>query len=119
MFVAWLTSLLPSIPCLFIFQTSVKSVENSSLDKIMFQEECVSSFSGWSKHMKKAYFTAVFMVIFVIPLLVMFCLYSHILIHIRDIVRTNKRIRLMEMGQRQREVSFLPLHKQSLRYPIT
>ena len=62
-------------------------------------EECTSKFSGWPKSLKKAYFTAVFLIIFVIPLATMVCLYTHILIQLRDKARDSKRVRMLEMGE--------------------
>lgn len=56
---AWLLSLIPSAPNLFTFTT--KTSPNMT-------EECVSDFSGWNTTVKKGYFTLVFLVIFVIPL---------------------------------------------------
>ena len=64
-------------------------------------EECTSNFGGWPKNMKKAYFTAVFLIIFVIPLVIMVTLYTHILIQLRDKARDNKRARMLEMGEYQ------------------
>ena len=103
---AWLTSLLPSLPCLFIFEISLKMIAEGPPDETIFREECVSNFSGWSKTMKKSYFTGIFLVIFVIPLCVMFSLYTHMLMQLRDNTRSNKRIRLMEMGELKQNVGF-------------
>ena len=47
----------------------------------------------------------VFLIIFVIPLAIMFCLYTHILVQLRDQARGNKRARMMEMGEQQ-QVNF-------------
>lgn len=55
---AWLLSLVPSVPNLFIFTTTGEAGA----------QECVSDFSEWNDVAKKGYFTAVFLVIFVIPL---------------------------------------------------
>ena len=56
---AWLLSLVPSVPNLFIFTTEYSKQGN---------EECVSDFSAWNTTLKKGYFSLVFLVIFVIPL---------------------------------------------------
>ena len=56
---AWLSALLPTVPNIFIFETR-RSEENLV--------ECVSNFEGWDTTVKKAYFTLVFLLIFVIPL---------------------------------------------------
>ena len=55
---AWLLSLVPSVPNLFIFTTTGEPQA----------QECVSDFSEWNSVAKKGYFSAVFLVIFVIPL---------------------------------------------------
>ena len=55
---AWLLSLVPSVPNLFIFTTTGETQA----------QECVSDFSEWNSVAKKGYFSAVFLVIFVIPL---------------------------------------------------
>ena len=55
---AWLLSLVPSVPNLFTFTTTGE----------VGAQECVSDFSEWNSVAKKGYFTAVFLVIFVIPL---------------------------------------------------
>ena len=81
----------------------MKEFSDSSHGETIIQEECVSNFSGWSKSLKKVYFTGVFLIIFVIPLVIMFCLYTHILMQLRDNARRNKRARLVEMGE-QRQV---------------
>ena len=70
-------------------------------------EECTSNFSGWPKSLKKAYFTAVFLIIFVIPLVIMFCLYTHILVQLRDKARDNKRVRMLEMEEHPQVISSL------------
>ena len=77
----------------------MNQIVDNSHDETVIREECISNFSGWSKSVKKAYFTGVFLIIFVIPLLIMFCLYTHILMQLRDNTRTNKRARLVEMGK--------------------
>ena len=97
---AWLTSLLPSLPCLFIFEITIKIVGEDSV-----REECVSNFTGWSKIMKKSYFTGIFLVIFVIPLCVMFSLYTHMLMQLRDNTRNTHRIKMMEMGDLKQKVN--------------
>ena len=95
-----MTSLLPSAPCFFIFEITLKEMTSDNLmDDPIVWEECTSNFSGWSLSLKKAYFTAVFLIIFVIPLAIMFCLYTHILLQLRDKARDNKRARLLEMGE--------------------
>ena len=68
------------------------------LGETSLREECVSNFSGWSKTLKKSYFTVIFVAIFVVPLSLMFSLYTHMLIHLRDNTRSSQRIKLMEMG---------------------
>ena len=55
---AWLLSLVPSVPNLFIFTTTGEAQA----------QECVSDFSEWNSVAKKGYFTGVFLIIFVIPL---------------------------------------------------
>jgi hypothetical protein len=103
---AWMTSLLPSTPCFFIFEITLKEMTSHSLlGDLIVLEECTSNFRGWSLSLKKAYFTAVFLIIFVIPLAIMFCLYTHILMQLRDQARDNKRARLLEMGEQQ-QVNF-------------
>ena len=54
---AWLTALAPSVPNLFIFTTTQGA-----------EQECVSDFNQWNETVKKIYFTSVFLIIFVIPL---------------------------------------------------
>ena len=101
-----MTSLLPSAPCFFIFEITLKEMTSDNLlDDPIVWEECTSNFSGWSLSLKKAYFTAVFLIIFVIPLAIMFCLYTHILVQLRDKARDIKRARLLEMGEKQ-QVNF-------------
>ena len=51
--------------------------------------------------MKKAYFTGVFLIIFVIPLVIMVTLYTHILVQLRNKARDNKRASMLEMGEQQ------------------
>jgi hypothetical protein len=102
---AWMTSLLPSAPCLFIFEITLKEMlRDNLLGDLIVWEECTSNFSGWSPSLKKAYFTAVFLIIFVIPLAIMFGLYTHILIQLRDQARGNKRARVIEMGEQQQVI---------------
>ena len=62
-------------------------------------EECTSNFSGWPMSLKNAYFTAVFLVIFVIPLVIMVCLYTHILVQLRDKAKDIQSARLLEIGE--------------------
>ena len=102
---AWITSFLPSAPCFFIFELTIKEKVANSVENPMVLEECTSDFSGWPLSLKKAYFTAVFLIIFVIPLAIMFCLYTHILVQLRDKARDNKRARLLELGE-QHQVIF-------------
>ena len=63
---AWLLALLPSAPNLFFFKT--KQMES--------QVECVNDFDGLNMDglIKKGYFTLIFLVIFVIPLVGFPCL---------------------------------------------
>ena len=102
---AWMTSLIPSVPCFFIFEITLKKI--TKLEELIVWEECTSNFSGWPKSLKKAYFTAVFLIIFVIPLVIMFCLYNHILVQLRDKARDNKRARMLEMEEHQQVISSL------------
>ena len=64
-------------------------------------EECTSNFRGWPKNIRKVYFTAVFLILFVIPLVIMVTLYTHIIIQLRHKARDNKRARMLEMGEYQ------------------
>ena len=54
--------------------------------------------------MKKAYFTGVFLIIFVIPLVIMVTLYTHILVQLRNKARDNKRASMLEMGEQQQVI---------------
>ena len=92
--------MLPSLPCLFIFEITIKIVGEDSV-----REECVSNFTGWSKTMKKFYFTGIFLVIFVIPLCVMFSLYTHMLMQLRDNTRNTQRVKMMEMEDLKHKVN--------------
>ena len=56
---AWMLALLPTVPNIFIFETTQSGQK---------QAECVSNFEGWDTTVKKVYFTLVFLLIFVIPL---------------------------------------------------
>jgi hypothetical protein len=47
--------------------------------------------------MKKCLFSGLFLVIFVIPLCVMFTLYTHMLMQLRDNTRNTQRVKMMEM----------------------
>jgi hypothetical protein len=94
--------LLPSLPCLFIFEITSKIVGEESV-----REECVSNFTGWSKTMNKSYFTGIFLVIFVIPLCLMFSFYTHMLMQLRDNTRNTHRIKMMELGDLKQKVIFL------------
>ena len=58
-----------------------------------------------SKAVKKSYFTVIFLAIFVVPLSLMFSLYTHMLIHLRDNTRISQRIKLMEMGDMKHKVN--------------
>ena len=69
------------------------------------REECVSSFSGWSQTMKKCYFSGIFLVIFVIPLCVMFFLYTHMLMQLRDNTRNTQRVKMMAMEDLKHKVN--------------
>ena len=71
---AWLFSLLPSVPCLFIFKVEFR---DSLLDSIL-QPECVSDFTYWPTFLRKLYFSGVAIIIFAIPLVLFIGLYSHI-----------------------------------------
>ena len=96
---AWIISFLPSAPCFYTFQISTRS--GIELGEHTQWEECTSNFSGWSKNMKKAYFTGVFLIVFVIPLVIMVTLYTHILVQLRNKARDNKRASMLEMGEQQ------------------
>ena len=91
--------MIPSVSCFFIFEITLKKI--TKLEEPVVWEECTSNFSGWPQSLKKAYFTAVFLIIFVIPLVIMFCLYTHILLQLRDKARDNKRARMLEMDEQQ------------------
>ena len=95
--------MIPSVPCFFIFEITLKKMTEEEEPNVW--EECTSNFSGWPKSLKKAYFTAVFLIIFVIPLVIMFCLYTHILVQLRDKARDNKRARMLEMEEHQQVIS--------------
>ena len=56
-------ALVPSVPNLFIFTTT----------GVGQAQECVSDFREWNSTAKKGYFSAVFLVIFVIPLVSAVC----------------------------------------------
>ena len=81
----------------------MKNIGEGLLGETSLREECVSNFSGWSKAVKKFYFTVIFLAIFVIPLSLMFSLYTHMLIHLRDNTRSSQRIKMMEMGDLNRK----------------
>ena len=72
---AWLTALLPSLPCALVFQLSPGPAATT---------QCSPSYAGWSTFVVKSYYTAVFLVIFVIPLGILICLYTHILVQLRE-----------------------------------
>ena len=97
--------MIPSVSCFFIFEITLKKM--TKLEEPVVWEECTSNFSGWPKSLKKAYFTAVFLIIFVIPLVIMFCLYTHILVQLRDKARDNKRVRMLEMEEHPQVISSL------------
>ena len=65
---AWLFSLLPSLPCLFIFKVELRDS----------QPQCVSDFTYWPTFWRKLYFSGVATFIFAIPLLLFIGLYSHV-----------------------------------------
>ena len=90
--IAWLSSLIPSLPCFFIFDVLVKLREDGTT-----KEECVSDFKVWSATTKKSYFSGIFMMIFVIPLCMMLFLYTHMLIKLRESTKANKMIKQMEL----------------------
>ena len=92
MTIAWLSSLIPSLPCFFIFDVLVKVTEDGAT-----REECVSDFKVWSDTTKKSYFSGIFMMIFVIPLCTMLFLYTHMLIKLRESTKANKMIKQMEL----------------------
>jgi len=89
---AWLAALVPSLPNLFIFK-----VED------MEKQECVSDFSGWSEASKKGYFSAVSLVIFAAPLLIMVILYTRILVRLRQCAREARTAQLQDIGEDGRE----------------
>ena len=74
----WMLSLLPSLPCLSVFNLELKHFDHSSLP----QPECVSNFTAWSPLVRKFYFCAVAGVIFALPLLLIIILYSHIIVQL-------------------------------------
>ena len=72
---AWMLALLPTVPNIFIFETTQSGQK---------QAECVSNFEGWDTTVKKVYFTLVFLLIFVIPLVFVECLSEYLIIFILD-----------------------------------
>ena len=80
-------------------------------------EECVSDFGGWSQTMKKCYFSGIFLVIFVIHLCVMFSLYTHMLMQLRDNTRNTQRVKMMEMEDLKHKVNIMkPLLNENIHY---
>ena len=79
---AWLLSLLPSLPCLLIFHVKTRPSQLSSL----YQPECVSDFSDWPQLVRKFYFSGVALLIFIIPLLLMIILNSHIVFRLYNTI---------------------------------
>ena len=71
---AWFISLVPSLPCILTFTVQLRQSQFDS----SFQPECVSDFTGWSSIWRKAYFSGVAIIIFVIPLVIFVSLYSHV-----------------------------------------
>jgi hypothetical protein len=120
---AWVTSVLPSLPCLVIFEISVKIVVQGSVSETFLREECVSNFSGWSQTMKKCYLSGIFLVIFVIPLCAMFTLYTHMLMQLRDNTRNTQRVKIMEMEDLKHKVNIMNMYYTnyiiSRRFPVS
>ena len=87
---AWLISLVPSLPCILTFTVQLRESQFDS----SFQPECVSDFTGWSSTWRKAYFSGVAVIIFVIPLVIFISLYSHVVGQIWIAV-ASERVRLI------------------------
>jgi len=106
---AWILSLVPSVPNLFIFNiTTLKKTAQTqnATDEVHnlldYRQECVSDFAVFpSETVTKGYMISVFLVIFVIPLIIMLILYSHILIHLRETTKRIKSARKRELEHQE------------------
>jgi len=65
---------------------------------------CVSDFSGWPEDIRKGYFSAVSLLIFMVPLILMVILYWRILVALRRGARREREARHRELGGEAREV---------------
>ena len=75
---AWFISLVPSLPSILTFTVQLRQSQSDS----SIQPECVSDFTSWSSNWRKAYFSGVAVIIFVIPLFIFISLYSHVVCQI-------------------------------------
>ena len=72
---ACLLSLLPSLPCIFIFTVEPRVSEVSTL----LQPECVTNFSNWTDPWRIVFYFGVAILVFFIPLVTFIILFSHII----------------------------------------
>ena len=82
----WLISLLPSLPSIAIFTIEPRISEVSSL----LQSECVTDFVGWTNHWRKIYYLGVAVLVFILPLIFLICLFSHIILELWHAVKRMK-----------------------------
>ena len=71
----WFFSLLPSLPSISIFTVELRISEVSSL----LQPECVTDFVGWTNLWRKIYYFGVAVLVFILPLIILICLFGHII----------------------------------------
>ena len=72
---SWLISLLPSLPCFFIFTVELRVSEVSYL----LQPECLTDFSDWTDLWRMVFYFGVAILVFFIPLIIFIILFSHII----------------------------------------
>ena len=87
----WFLALLPSLPCIPIFTVEMRSAQESSLE----QPECVTDFRGWTHLWRKIYFFNIALFVFIIPLIFLICLFSHIIYELwQTVKKMRNRVRL-------------------------
>lgn len=76
--IAWVCSLVPSLPNTATFSAIFSKTDGKLVGK------CEANFENWQEDWRKVYFSGVGLCVFVIPLFLFICLYSHVLYKLRS-----------------------------------
>ena len=82
----WLMALLPSLPCVAIFTVEMRPAQESSLQHL----QCVTDFEDWPNIWRKIFYFGVAFLVFIIPLIILIGLFSHIIYELSRTVHRNR-----------------------------